>query len=303
MLNYSQALLAVVALGASLAQAQDTAPIKVSGGQVTIAEQVEVPALEIGIIGKLSVKEGDLVEDGQLLGALDDVDARLALRRAEAEAAIAEVAAKSDVGVRAGQNAHQTAKTELARALEAVEKYNKSISQTEIDRLKLAVEQSRLSIEQALLTQRTAELQFELKTRELTIAKRKVERHDIRSRVAGRVLQIDKRPGEWIEPGKTVLKIVRLDLLRCKGFVLPAHLTSDPTGRVVRITVQQGSNKPLVLSGKLVYVHPETSLRGDIEVWAEFDNRDRRVRPGVPAEMEILPAEKLAKGELGATKD
>ncbi len=303
MLKLSHSLLVVVLLGASLARAQDASPIKVSGGQVTIAEQVEVPALEIGIIGKLLVKEGDLVEDGQLLGSLDDTDARLALNRAEAETAIAEFAAQSDVGVRAGQNAHQTAKTELARALEAVEKYNKSVSQTEIDRLKLAVEQSRLSIEQAVLTQRTAELQFELKSRELAMAKRKIERHDIRSRVAGRVLQIDKRPGEWIEPGKTVLKIVRLDRLRCKGFVLPSQLASDPTGQTVRITVQQGANKPLVLSGKLVYVHPEISLKSDIEVWAEFDNRDRRVRPGVPAEMEILPAEKLAKGEGAAAKD
>lgn len=303
MSKHSHSLLALVALGAALTQAQETAPIKVSGGQITIAEQVEVPALEIGIIGKLLVKEGDLVEDGQLLGSLDDTDARLTLQRAEAEAAIAEFAAQSDIGVRAGQNAHQTAKAELARALEAVEKFNKSVSQTEIDRLKLAVEQSRLSIEQAVVTQRTAELNFELRSRELAIAKRKVERHDIRARVAGRVLQVDKRPGEWIEPGKTVLKIVRLDRLRCKGFVQPAHLTSDPTGQAVSITVPQGANKSLVLSGKLVYVHPEISLKSDIEVWAEFDNRDRRVRPGVPAEMEILPAEKLAKGEAGAAKD
>ncbi len=282
-------------LTASVSVAQEASPsIVISGAQVAIAEQVELPASEVGILDKLTVREGDLIEDGQLVGRLEDKDATLAFKRAEAEAAIAAEAAKGDVVVRSAKIAHETAKTELARALEAVEKFNKSVSQTEIDRLKLMVDQSKLQIEQAELTQRTAQLTYELKASEVAIARRKLDRHDIRARVAGRVLEVQKHVGEWVEPGKTVLKVVRLDRLRCKGFVDPTKLTFDPTGHAVQIVVPLSKDKSVTLTGKLVFVHPEVTLKSDIEVWAEFENRDRLVRPGMPAEMTILAGEKVA---------
>lgn len=287
-------LAALVSLISTTLMAQDSASNIQVSGQIAIAEQVDVPALETGIIGKLTVREGDLVEDGQLLGRLEDRDAVLAFQRAEAEAAIAAEAAKSDVGVRSAKTAHETAKAELARAQEAVEKFNKSISQTEIDRLKLAVDQSKLQIEQAEILQRTARLQYELKSSELAIAKRKLDRHDVHARVTGRVLEVQKHPGEWVEPGRTILRVVRLDRLRCKGFVDPAKLTFDPTGNVVKITIASGQDKPKTINGKLVFVHPEVTLKSDIEVWAEFDNRDRSIRPGMAAEMEIVANEKVA---------
>lgn len=280
---------------ATFASAAETAmSLRVERAQITLAQQVEVPALEVGIIGRLNVKEGDIIEDGQLLGSLDEADAKLSLIRAEIEASITAETAKNDVSVRAARNGNETAKAELARALEAIEKYKKSVSQTEIDRLKLAVEQSQLSIEQAQVTLRTTQLQADLKNSELAIARRKLERQEIRSRVTGRVLEINKHVGEWVEPGKTVLKIARLDRLRCKGFVDPAVLTLDPTGNAVLVKVSVGKNKTLSLPGKLVFVASDVSLNNDIEIWAEFENRDRQVRPGMPAEMEILPAEKLA---------
>ncbi len=279
----------------SYAVAQESSPsIIISGAQITLAEQVEVPASEVGILDKLTIREGDLVEDGQILGRLEDRDATLAFKRAEAEAAIAAEAARSDVAVRSAKVAHETAKAELARAQEAIEKYNKSVSLTEIDRLRLAVDQTKLQIEQAEIAQKTSKLQLELKTAEVAITKRKLERHDIRARVTGRVLEVQKHVGEWVEPGKTILKVARLDRLRCKGFVDPTKLTFDPTGHAVRIVVSQGKGKSTTLMGKLVFVHPEVTLKSDIEVWAEFENRDRLVRPGVSAEMEILANEKLA---------
>lgn len=287
----------------SYALAQESSPsIVISGAQITLAEQVEVPASEVGILDKLTIREGDLVEDGQILGRLEDRDATLAFKRAEAEAAIAAEAARSDVAVRSAKVAHETAKAELARAQEAIEKYNKSVSQTEIDRLKLAVDQTKLQIEQAEIAQKTSKLQLEMKTAEVAIAKRKLERHDIRARVTGRVLEVQKHVGEWVEPGKTILKVARLDRLRCKGFVDPSKLTFDPTGHAVRIVVSQGKGKPIALTGKLVFVHPEVTLKSDIEVWAEFENRDRLVRPGVSAEMEILPGEKLATTKADGAK-
>jgi len=43
-----------------------------------------------------------------------------------------------------------------------------------------------------------------------------------------------------------------------------------------------------------VFVASEVSVKGDLEVWAEFENRDRLVRPGMPASMQIVAGEKLA---------
>lgn len=288
-------LLAILALQVTAVEPEAQPAVSIKGAQITLVEQVEIPALEIGVLREIAVKPGQRVSAGQLLAQLDDVDARLTADQAGIELKIARETATNDVQVRAARKSHQVSLAELKRALEAVEKISKVISKTEIDRLRLTAESAELSIEQAELLQRTAGLQADLKESERNFIQRKVERHEIRSSLDGVVVKVARNRGEWVEPGTTVFHILRLDTLQCEGHLSSSHVRPGMEGRPVRITVHVSKGKTQELTGRLTYVEPRVNpIKEDVLVWAEFSNPEFAILPGMKAEMELLGTEQVA---------
>jgi multidrug resistance efflux pump len=111
--------------------------IVVERAQVSLIEEVNIPARRTGVIQEVEVKAGATVEPGTALAKLDDTEAQLAEIEAATELAKARELAASDVEITAAKKARDVAQAELQRALEAVERYSKAISRTELDRLRL----------------------------------------------------------------------------------------------------------------------------------------------------------------------
>mgnify|MGYP003346858170 CR=1 FL=1 len=161
------ATLSMLVAGGLLASAAE--PIKVQSAFVRVLEEADVPAREVGILATLEVREGDVVKSGQVMSRMDDDDAKLAVARAELDLAIAERQAKNsvpirtaeallkeaeqdqvqaklsqriaamkagnDVAVRHASKSRDASKAEFERAVQARKAFEKSISQTELDRL------------------------------------------------------------------------------------------------------------------------------------------------------------------------
>ena len=289
----SIALLAVVA-SAQIGQAQDS--IHVPRATVLLDRQVEIPARETGVLASIKVKPGVTVKAGDSLADLDATEAELALMRATIDLSIAKEAAENDVDVLAAKKSRDVSEAELKRSLEAVELVLKSVSQTELDRLQLTVDRAVLAIRQAELAQRTAGLTLKLSENDLARAQRVLERHRMISTLTGIVDQVNRQEGEWVKPGDPVFRILQLDRLRCEGFVNASLLEGNMEGRSVRIKVylDEELKKSVQVSGTLVFVGSEiNSIKGDVRVRAEFDNPKLNIRPGMNAEMEILPRESL----------
>jgi len=275
--------------------------VSIRGAQITLVEEVKIPAREIGVLREITVRPGQRVSTGELLAQLDDVDARLTADQAETELKIARDAATNDVQVRAARKSHQVSLAELKRSLEAVEKISNVISNTELDGLRLTAEGAELAIEQALLTQSAAVLEQELQTLKLNLAQRHVEKHEIRSSLDGVVVQVARNRGEWVEPGTTVFHILRLDTLRCEGHMASSQVRQGMEGRPVRITVQLSKGKTKQLTGRLTYVEPRVNpIKEDVLIWAEFANPGFAILPGMKADMELLAPEQVAKSQTPA---
>ena len=107
--------------------------------------------------------------------------------------------------------------------------------------------------------------------------------------MSGLVTEVKRHKGEWVEPGQSIVRILRLDRLRAEGLASAELLGCDLHGRPVALKVEQ-EGKPVEFTGKVVFVSPEIDpVNGQVRVWAEIDNKDGKLRPGQPVKMVISP--------------
>jgi macrolide-specific efflux system membrane fusion protein len=263
------------------------APIEVESVVLRLLEEAEVPAQESGMVTGVAVREGQRVKQGQLLTQIDDQVPRLAADSTKAQYEIARAKAENDVRIRFTKKSLEVSEAELRRSTESIERFAKSVSQSQLDVEELTVQKNRLEAEQANQEQQIAMLEMKAKENELIAARAEVTRRRIVAPFDGVIVQVYVRKGEWVKPGQQALRIVNVDRLKAEGFVPSDKATADLAGKRVRLTVDRGG-KPVSLAGTVVFVSPEVDpITGQVRVWAEIDNRNGQLRPGQPAKMEI----------------
>jgi macrolide-specific efflux system membrane fusion protein len=250
-----------------------------------LLNEADVPAQEAGLVTNLLVREGARVKPGDALAQINDEVARLAAAATELQYDVAAAKATNDVRLRFAQKALEVSEAELRRSTESIERFPKSVSQSQLDVERLTVEKNRLELEQAVHEHQVAQLEMKVKDHERTAAKAAVARRRIVAPLEGVIVQVLVRPGEWVEPGQPALRIVNVDRLKAEGFV-PAQQAHNLIDRPVRLTVDVENDPAASFTGKIVFVSPEVDpITRQVRVWAEIDNRDGRLRPGQPVKM------------------
>ena len=165
-----------------------------------------------------------------------------------------------------------------------------------MDRLRLTTERAELLIEQSEQTARLAKLDADLRKNQLDFAQHPLDRHQVSTPISGMVVQVNFHPGEWVETGKSIARVLRLDRLGCEGHVGADSVDVSMIGRPVRITIHPPNGKSVTLPGQLTFVDPQVSrIKKDVLVRAEFDNAKLVILPGMAAEIEIAGQSKIAK--------
>ncbi|MBI1346954.1 HlyD family efflux transporter periplasmic adaptor subunit [bacterium] len=275
----------------SVEPAPSTSETSIPGVVLTLMEQADVPAREAGVLMQIAAKEGITVEAGQLLGQIDDDDARLRLEKARTELAQSHATAENDIKVRFAKKSADVAVAELQRAKDAAEKFDRSVSQTELDRLQLLAEKSKLEVEQADIDLAFAKLSRDLKQHDVELAQLSAQRRRITAPITGMVVQWKKHPGEWVEPGQPVVRIIRLNTLRAEGFAPASALGVDTVGSRVTLTVDLPNRPAAKFPGELVFVSPEIDpINGQVRFWAEIQNPKLELRPGQLGSLIVEPS-------------
>ncbi|HEX5105720.1 MAG TPA: HlyD family efflux transporter periplasmic adaptor subunit [Pirellulaceae bacterium] len=267
------------------------ADIEVESVVVNLVADVEVPAKEAGALVEIPAAEGHRVEAGAVLARIDDRDAALEVTRAEIALEHARQQAANDVKLRLARQSLKLAELELKRAEDANRELEKVVSATQIEKLRIEVEKSQLEVELALKDLAAAERAVAAAKNELLIAQRAVERRTVVAPMGGTVVDVRRRPGEWLEPGQTVVRLVRDDRLRAEGFVLVDTLTTEVIHQPAELIVALPGEKSATFRGTVTFVSPEVNpINRQVRVWAEFDNADGRLRSGIPAKLILKPA-------------
>lgn len=277
----------VVLLLARSVVADDAAPVEVESVVLRLIEEAEVPAQESGVVTAVKVREGQRVKAGELLTQIDDQVPRLAADAAKAQYDIARANATNDVRIRFTKKSLEVSEAELRRSTDSIQRFAKSVSQSQLDVEELTVQKNRLEAEQAEQEQQIAILEMNSKENELTAARAEVTRRRITAPFNGVIVQVYVRKGEWVKPGQQALRIVNVDRLRAEGFVPADRAGADLVGKPVKLAIES-NGKPADFAGKIVFVSPEVDpITHQVRVWAEIDNRDGRLRPGLPAKMVV----------------
>lgn len=278
--------LAVTVADPGDAPATDT--VEVPSVLIKLIEQVDVAAQEAGLLAEVSVREGREVAEGDLLAKIEDTAAVLAKKKAKLEWDIARERSENDVNIRFADKSEAVARAEFKRAEESNEIFPKSISDTEMDRLQLTVEKTVLEVEQAKHEHKIAGQTALVKQSEHEIAADQVQRRQIVAPLEGVVVQVNRRRGEWVEPGDHLVRILRIDPLKAEGFFKVDDLQYDLQDRPVKLQVKLPGDQDAVFPGKVVFISPEIDpINSQVRFWAEVDNSERKLRPGMRADLSI----------------
>jgi len=233
-----------------------------------------------GILQDCLVQPGDRVKAGQVLGRIQDREARaeMELRRAQAE---------SDVDIRLKEAKHERTLIRL-KASESLHKRNMmSYDMFSLDRLDETI--ARLDVENAKLNRRLAQLQ--LAQSQATVGAREiVATHD------GVVVTVFKHAGEAVTPIMPIFQVVDPDRIQIVGSLDVQDATRVRCGQAVRVSPVVGGAELEIESarfaGRITFVNVVIDAKTQTcRVFAEVDNREGRLRAGLSARMEILPGE------------
>jgi macrolide-specific efflux system membrane fusion protein len=261
--------------------------IEVESVVLRLFEEAEVPAQEAGVVTGVAVTEGQRVKQNELLAQIDDQVPRLAADAARSKYDITREKATNDVKIRYAQKALEVSEAELRRSNESIEKFPKSVSQSQLDVEQLTVQKNRLEAEQAEHEQAIAVLEMKAQENELESAKAEVTRRRIVAPFEGVIVQVYLRKGEWAEPGQKALRIVSTDRLKAEGFIKADDAVRVQPGTMVELMIDLAGTSQK-FSGRVAFVSPEVDpITGQVRVWAEIENRNGRLRTGQPAKMKI----------------
>lgn len=292
--NCSKVILVMSLICGGSALAED---VRVESALLTLLEHADIPAREAGPLTHREISEGVTVEADTILGKIDDREAQVLVDRSRVELKIAQMLVENDIKVRFARKSHEVAQAELKRSLESVEKFPKSVSQTEIDRLRLLADKAGLEIDQALLDIEQAVLTRQVKQNDLDRATLLLERRMIKAPFPGVIVQWKKQRGEWVEPGTPVVRLIRLNRLRAEAFVSSRLLAPEGVGRSATLIADLPGKPQSKFSGRLVFVDPEIDpVNNQVRIYAEIENSTLVLRPGQSAAL-IIHSAKAANSE------
>lgn len=326
------------------------AEIRISGATVALINECSIPARDSGQLKTLTVKKGDSVTKGQVVAALENQQQELALNHATLKLNIASLLSKSQLNLSSArakteaveaalqvrkvalQVANKEANDNVAisiaeaesrlrqlerqRAEKARESFERSVSESQMDRLKTdqkrweleiskatteqAVKQLKPAAEEAAIQQAqkelaqsqlavqvehqnrvVAELNQQLEDNAVEAAKWNLELRNVRSPIDGVVASITFQSGEWVEAGAAIVRIIDLKRLRVEG-LLPADQASQKlVGQVAEIHVGDQ-----IIPASVTYVGQEIDPVDQlVSIFAEFDNSNGLVLPGSIAKL------------------
>ncbi len=259
--------------------AQEAIPIE--GAILKTIEATTLTSQVAGMVRELNASEGDSITVGENIGRINDEAVRLELEQLRIQVEVAKKKQANSINLRLAEKGNQVAETEYQRALGANARVPSTYPINEIDRLRLVADQAKLEVERAQYELEIAGFEVVLAQGNYRKSYELYSRHQLTAPATGVVVSVEKRPGEWVEPGTDLLRIVRIDRLRVEGFITAEHAQSNLVGRTANIS-QMAPNKSESVEGKVVFVSPDVNpVNSQVRVFIEIDNTAGKWRPGV----------------------
>ncbi len=241
---------------------------------------------------ELTVREGAAVHAGQVIGKIDDSEPVMKKKAAGAAYAGAYNRWKDDVEIRFSKAQADVDHADYEQMVESNKIAQKSITETEVRGQKLKWDRSLLAIEKASHDQILAKFEAYTKQAELDAAELEIQRCLVIAPFDGVVEEIKRHQDEWVQPGETILTLLRMDTLHVEGAIEQSKY--DPheiQGCEVTVDVEMARGRKATFHGRIIKVSSIVRSDGVYNVRAEIANQQDHgnwlLRDGMPATMTI----------------
>ena len=268
-----------------------------SGCPVFAIDQINLPAQETGVLTSMPIGAGQDIIKNTLIATLDNEAVLMEQSVGQLQLRIARELAQDPTDVLFAAAVVQEAKINLETTKELLTRF--AATEAEIRAKQLGVEQAELKLQQARMTQKQLGAKADLAAKTLAAMTQRLDRFTIKAPFDATVQSIDKRTGEWVQAGTSVVTLVRLDELRVDAFVsFQEQSPSQLVGRSVWVEMPIAAdcdaalgNQPERLAGKITHYDPAVTGTGSIRIHATIQNTRRnghwQLLPGMLVQMQI----------------
>jgi HlyD family secretion protein len=277
---------------------QNALPTGIVAGNGRIESiQVDVAAKYGGRIKEILVREGDLVEDGQVLVKMDtnELEAELAkdkARLAENEEAATEVATE----ITKRESESKLAEQEFSRSRNLLSK--RVIAVEEYERYKTRLDTAKATLDGAKAKLKTANQAINAAAAELKGTQVRIEDAILKSPVKGRVLYRLAEPAEVVGLGGRVMTLINLGDVFMEIYLPAQDAARVKIGAEARIVLD--ARPEYAAQAKVSYVSPEAQFTPkQVETRSERDKLMFRIKLQVPTELVRPYIERIKTGVRG----
>ena len=273
---------------------QDSAQISnpVVAGLVKVADEIKLPSKEPGVLVHLAAHEGVTVRAGEVIGKIDDSEPQMQKKAAKAAYEAAYEKWKDDVEIRFAYTSADYEKAKYEWVREANRITEKAVAEVEVREAKLGWDKAELGKEKSIHDQKLAKFDALTKQAELEAAEMAIQRRVVKAPFDGVVEEIKRHQDEWVQPGDTILTLLRMDVLHVEAAVEQSKY--DPheiQGCEVTVDVEMARGRKATFKGHIIKVSSIVRSDGVYNVRAEIANQQDHgnwlLRDGLPAQMTI----------------
>lgn len=263
-----------------------------SPGEAVTNMQIDMKSEVAGPIKSIRIKESQHVRKGEVLLELDDQEYQLDLENKEAVRLkmLSEILLKkkyivagtdqghsSDQNVRSARDQYEQISDMYQKGLISREEFENRTRDLEI----LLIESGEMQDEVLAAAQGLTQAEIEVKKARLNVGKCL-----IRAPFSGIVTDIQISPGEHLNSGADLFKLVNIGRIQVHAKVLESEIGKMAVGREVDLRF---SAFPVdVLKGTVQAISPIINPEDKTcKVIIDVDNRDEKIKPGMHAEVEI----------------
>jgi HlyD family secretion protein len=269
----------------------------VSGNGRIESIQVDVAAKYGGRIKEILAREGDMVEEGQVLVKMDtsEIEAELAkdkAKHAESEQAAAEVKTE----ITKDESQLKLADQEFQRSKSLYEK--KFVAREEYDRYRTRLETAKASLDGTKAKLKTVSQSTNAAAAEVKRTEVRIDDATLKSPVKGRVLYRLAEPAEVVPLGGKILTLINLSDVYMELYLPAQEAARVKIGADARIVLD--ARPEYAAQAKVSYVSPEAQFTPkQVETRSERDKLMFRVKLQVPPELVLPYIERIKTGVRG----
>jgi RND family efflux transporter MFP subunit len=246
-------------------------------------QKSDVSALREGVIDTMELRVGkDVGKKNDIIGYLHKEVADLSVEEAR-------IQAQGEGAILKAKAQRELALTVVARNIRLLARGRDMVSQEDNEKAKAEYAAADAALIEAQDTQRLAKAK-------LKSAERAAEEHIIRAPFAGRILEEFKHEGESVRANEPVVRIGNLDTVRVWAYIPLEYAFRVNAGTEIIIQPRLGNTRgrhPIeqkqfrgVITSVDQSIQPvaETAVR----IYADLDNPDHELKPGLKATMTIM---------------